>query len=176
MDRMPGAERQARRWHLPPRGVQLRIAHPEPAVAPGHRWTGRVSLPLLLGLALLGMTACAPAGSQPNAGDPGNHRLDQLSSDPVFAALPPGAVAKGPLTKAPARYRTPAFQPPGWDGPAVTLTFTSPNPPASVFSFFQARADSAGWRPGNQNALGYPQTWTKTYPDGVHAVLSLIRT
>jgi len=131
---------------------------------------------VLLGLALLGMAACARTSPQPNAGDPGNHRLNQLSNDHVFAALPPGAVAKGPQTKTPARYRTPAFQPPGWDGPSVTLTFTNPKPPAAVFSFFQASAASAGWHPANRNALGYPQTWTKTYPDGVHAVLSLIQT
>jgi hypothetical protein len=130
---------------------------------------------VLLGLAFI-MTACLRAGSQPDAGDPGNRRLDQLAADRVFASLPAGAVAAGPLAEIPARYRTPAFQPPGWDGPAVSLTFTSSRSPASVFSFFQARAASAGWSPANRNALGYPQTWTKTYPDGVRGDLSLIQT
>lgn len=137
---------------------------------------GRASLPVLLGLALLCLTACLRTGSQSDAGDPGNRRLDQLSRDRVFASLPEGAVATGPLAKIPARYRTPAFQPAGWDGPAVSLTFTSPQPPVSVFSFFQANAAAAGWNPANRNALGYPQTWTKTYPDGVRGDLSLIQT
>jgi len=80
------------------------------------------------------------------------------------------------LSKTPARYRTPAFQPPGWDGPSVTLDFTSTKPPASVFAFFQESAAAAGWHPANRNTLGYPQTWTKIYPDGVPASLSLIQT
>ena len=117
-----------------------------------------------------------PSGPQPGGGDPGNKRLHQLSSDPVFSSLPAGAVATGPLTMSPARYRAPAFQPAGWDGPSVSLTFTSTQPPASVFSSFQASAASAGWIPANRNALGYPQTWTKTYPDGVPGNLSLIQT
>lgn len=122
------------------------------------------------------MAACAHSAPPPGSGDPGNRRLDQLSRDGVFASLPEGATQKGPLRKIPARYRTPAFQPPGWDGPSVTLAFTSSKSPASVFAFFQARGAAAGWHPGNRNALGYPQTWTKTYPDGVAASLSLIQT
>lgn len=122
------------------------------------------------------MAACGRAAPPQGSGDPGNRRLHQLSSDAVFAALPEGAARKGPPRKIPARYRTPAFQPPGWDGPSVTLTFTSAKSPASVFAFFQASAEEAGWRPGNRNALGYPQTWTKTYSDGVPGRLSLIQT
>ena len=144
---------------------------------PGLRLPGHAALHALVGLTLFCMTGCQPPGSQPSGGDPDNQRLHQLSTDPVFASLPAGAVATGPLQMHPARYRAPAFQAPGWDGPSVSLTFTSTQSPASVFAFFQARSAVVGWSPGvNRNALGYPQTWTKTYPDGVRADLSLIQT
>jgi hypothetical protein len=133
-------------------------------------------LPVLLGLTLLAMAACTHAGLRSDAGDPGDRRLDQISKDRVFASLPAGAVAAGPLDKMPARYRAPAFQGAGWDGPAVSLRFTSSRSPASVFAFFEASAAAAGWSPGNRNTLGYPQTWIKTYRDGVRGELSLIRT
>lgn len=130
----------------------------------------------VLGLVLAGCAGTGPGpGPARGSGDPGNQRLDQLAADRVFAALPPGAVASGPLERTPARYRAPAFQPAGWDGPAASLTFTSPRPPASVYAYFQDSAAAAGWRPVNVNALGYPQTWTKTYPDGVRGDLSLTR-
>lgn len=76
----------------------------------------------------------------------------------------------------PARFTTPAFQPAGWNGPSAALSFTSAQPAGPVFGYFAVRAAAAGWRPGNRNALGYPQTWTKTYPDGVPGTLSLLRT
>jgi hypothetical protein len=148
----------------------------EQARVPGRWLPGHGRALVLLVLALLSLPACAASGSRPGAGDPGGRRLHQLSTDPVFTALPRGAAAKGPPVKTPARYRAPGFQPGGWDGPSVALTFTSPRPPASVFAFVQGRAQAAGWRPANRNALGYPQTWDKTYPDGVPATLSLIQT
>ncbi len=129
----------------------------------------------LLGLTLLAAALTACSGSRSHGGDPGNQRLDQLGGDRVFASLPSGAVAAGPLHRIPARYRAPAFQGAGWDGPAVSLRFTSAGPVDSVFAFFEKSAGAAGWRPVNRNALGYPETWTKTYPDGVRGDLSLVR-
>lgn len=175
MDRQPRADRQARRRHLPPGYLRLRITRAGPATVPRPQRTAHGSLALLLGLALLGMMACGRVAPPPGTGDPGNRRLDLLSRDGAFASLPVGAAPKGPLTKAPARYRTPGFQPPGSDGPSVMLAFTSARSAASVFSFFQASAAAAGWYPGNRNTLGYPQTWTKTYQDGVAASLYLIQ-
>lgn len=123
---------------------------------------------------MLALQGCTPTAG-PSAGDPGNHRLSQLAADPVFKALPQSAVAEGRAVLTPARYTTPGFQPAGWDGPSVSRTFTSARSPSSVFAYFAERAALAGWRPGNRNTLGYPQTWTKTYPGGVPGTLSLLR-
>lgn len=119
--------------------------------------------------------AAQPSGGGQGGGDPGNRRLSQLAADPVFKSLPPGAVAVGRLVLTPARFTRPAFQPAGWNGPSAALSFTSAQPAGSVFGYFAVRAAAAGWQPGNRNALGYPQTWTKTYPDGVPGTLSLLR-
>lgn len=129
-----------------------------------------------LHLAMFTVATCTCAGRRPDAGDPGGRLLEQLSRDRVFASLPAGALAAGPLHLLPARYRAPAFQGAGWDGPAVSLRFTSSQPPASVFAFFQQSAAAAGWAAANRNALGYVQTWTKTYPGGVRGTLSLMQT
>jgi hypothetical protein len=58
--------------------------------------------------------------------------------------------------------------------PGVSLKFTSTQPPASVFIYYADRATELGWvGTGNTNVLGYPSVWTKTYPGGTRAVLSL---
>ena len=121
------------------------------------------------------LAACSNVANGPGTGDPGNKRLNQLSTDPIFASLPPGAQQSGPMVKSPAKYRTPAFQPAGWDGPAVKVTFADVQPPESVFLFYTANAVAAGWAPGsNRNVLGYPENWTKNFPGNWLASLGLI--
>jgi hypothetical protein len=124
----------------------------------------------LLTIILPGLvTACASA---PNP-DPGNRHLNELAADPIFATLPPGAVATGPPVRTPARERK-TFGGSVWDGPGVSVTFTSTEPPGAVFAYYATRATSAAWVPnGNKNILGYPEVWNKTYPGGVHASLGL---
>lgn len=56
----------------------------------------------------------------------------------------------------------------------MSLRFTSAQPPNTVFAYFEKTAAAAGWVPGNRNVLGYPQTWSKTYPNRVPGWLSLI--
>jgi len=115
------------------------------------------------------VTACA---SPPNP-DPGNRHLTALAADPVFAALPPGAVPTGPPVRTPARKRS-TFGGSVWDGPGVSVSFTSSGPPGAVFTYYANRAASAGWVPnGNKNILGYPDVWNRTYTGGVHASLGL---
>ena len=75
----------------------------------------------------------------------------------------------------PARYVKPGFAGGGWHGPAVTLTFTNTGEPSTVFSYYEDRVGSSGWvATGNRNSLGYPQVWTKRYPGGSEAYLSLL--
>jgi len=115
------------------------------------------------------VTACA---SPPNP-DPGNRHLSALAADAIFATLPPGAVPTGPPVRTPARKRS-TFGGSVWDGPGVSVTFTSTQPPEAVFTYYADLANSAGWVPdGNKNILGYPEVWNKTYPGGVHASLGL---
>lgn len=126
---------------------------------------------------VLALAACAGDEPPPGTGDPGNKRLNQLVADGVFATLPPDAHQSGPMQKTPAKYRTPAFQPAGWDGPAVRVTFADSQPPDTVFSFYAASTVRAGWSPNtNRNTLGYPEDWTRTFPGGWSATLGLIDT
>ena len=90
----------------------------------------------------------------------------------MFAAVPPGATTVK-RTRTPARYRQPAFQTGGWDGPSVSLMFRSSSPPGSVYRFFGRRADAAGWHGIASGGLGFTDRWRKMYPDGATAYLSL---
>lgn len=129
----------------------------------------RLGIVMVLGLLLAACGSTRPAG-----GDPGGDRLHELSSDPVFAQLPPGA-QKSALEKTPAKYRKPDFTAGGWAGPAVVLSFTSSDDPASVFRFFGQRAEANGWRAKAVGSVGVPDRWTKTYPDGAPATLFLAK-
>jgi len=100
------------------------------------------------------MSACVT--SRPPGGDPGNKRLDELGSDGIFAVLPPGARMSGATVRTTARYRKPGLDGGGWDGPGVTLKFTSAQSPASVFTFYADRATAFGWVATKNNVLGYP--------------------
>jgi hypothetical protein len=98
-----------------------------------------------------------------------------LADEGVFQSLPPGSHIAGPPVRTAARYTKPGFSGGGWHGPAVTLTFTNTNSPASVFSYFEDRLGAFGWTSnGNRNVLGYPQVWTKPYPGGSTAYLTLM--
>jgi hypothetical protein len=115
------------------------------------------------------VTACA---SPPNP-DPGNRHLNALAADPIFATLPPGAAPTGPPVRTPARERK-TFGGSVWDGPGVSVTFTSKQPQGAVFTYYVNLATSAGWVPnGNKNILGYPEVWNKTFPGGARASLAL---
>ena len=124
----------------------------------------------LLAAFVVGLAGC---GSHPG-GDPGGRRLRELSRDPVFAAPAPGATALR-VTRRPARYVQPAFQGAGWDGPSVVVAFRSPAPPADVFRFYAGRAAAAGWKATRKDWRGLTDGWTKTYPDGARATLSLLQ-
>jgi hypothetical protein len=130
---------------------------------------------IVLILIVLALAGCGRDGPPSGTGDPGNKRLEQLVADGVFATLPPDAHQSGPTKKTPAKYRTPAFQPAGWDGPAVQVTFTDSQPPETVFSFYATSAVRAGWSPNpNRNSLGYTEVWTKTFPGSWSSTLGLI--
>jgi hypothetical protein len=115
------------------------------------------------------LSAC---GGTPAGGDPGGTRLQELSSDRVFAALPAQATPAG-VKRTPAHYRKPGFTGGGWTGPTVVVTFTSSAPPADVFGFFGQRAAAGGWQPTATGALGLTDRWSKDYSDGAPATLFL---
>jgi hypothetical protein len=119
---------------------------------------------------VVGLAGC---GTQPG-GDPGGRRLRELSRDSVFAAPAPRATTLR-VTRTSARYVHPAFQGAGWDGPSVVVAFTSPASPADVFRFYAARAAAAGWKATRKDWRGLTDGWTKTYPDGARATLSLFQ-
>jgi len=119
------------------------------------------------------VVALAGCGT-PAGGDPGGRRLRELSRDPVFAASAPGATVLR-LTRTPARYVQPAFQAAGWDGPSVVVAFRSMATPADVFRFYAGRAATAGWKATRKDWRGLTDGWTKSYPDGARATLSLFQ-
>jgi hypothetical protein len=126
---------------------------------------------LVVGALLLSGCQASPP---PGTGDPGNARLQLLVADPVFAVLPPDAAEVGSVKKTAAVWRGSWFEGSGWDGPSVTLTFISSQPPRSVFDYFGRRATETGWRStGAVNGLGYGWSWRKTLVDGAAATLSL---
>ena len=148
MVRLLHVDRRARRRLVSPRRFRLRHLAPTAALA-----------------------LCAAGCGTHTGGDPGGKRLKELGNDPVFAVLPPRATIVK-LTRTPARYRQPAFQTGGWDGPSVSLVLRSPAPRAAVYRFYNRRAEAAGWRVTAVGGLGLPDSWRKTYPDGAPAYLS----
>jgi hypothetical protein len=116
------------------------------------------------------LSACG--SSTPAGGDPGGRRLQELSSDRVFAAVPDGATQVSTVRRE-AHYRKPGFTGGGWRGPTVIVTFKTPSPPADVYRFYARRARAAGWKPTAKGALGLTDRWAKTYPDGAFATLTL---
>ena len=127
---------------------------------------------LLAAAVLVLMPACSSPGT-PAGGDPGNKHLHELSADPIFTSLPPGANIRGSIATSPARYTTPGVEAGGWSGPTVTVTFTSASSAQSIYSFYGQRALAAGWHDDGTGALGYVDGWKKTYGDGATGYLSL---
>jgi hypothetical protein len=130
--------------------------------------------PLAAAAAALGAAILLAGCGTPAGGDPGNRRLHELAADRVFARLPEGASRLG-VKRTAARYVKPGFDGGGWHGPSVVATFTSPAPAAAVYRFYGRRALAFGWRLTKTDAHGEPFTWTKTFPDGAPAYLSLLR-
>src|SRR5258708_796230 len=108
--------------------------------------------------------ACGGIGKPPNP-DPGNRRLRALAADPVFARLPPGAVRTS-WQENPAKYRSDVFEGSGWDGPSVTLTFTSSQSVLDVYRFYAERAHEAGCRPWQTLSNGLTGSWLKHIAGG----------
>jgi|SRR5579884_418442 len=121
-------------------------------------------------MAALVLAGCG--SGTPRGGDPGDKLLHELAADPIFAVRAPGAVdVVVPRTRA--RYRTPAFQPAGWDGPSVVVAFRSAAAPRIVYRSYAERAAAAGWHAGSTGALQLTDLWRKTFADGGHATLLL---
>jgi hypothetical protein len=104
-------------------------------------------------------------------GDPGNKRLNELSHDPIFSALPPGATNVH-ISRSPAEYVDVPFQGSHWNGPSVEVTFRSSAPVSDVYRFYAQRAKVTGWRPWLRGGLGLDR-WKKTYPDEATAYFSI---
>jgi hypothetical protein len=124
----------------------------------------RAVLLLAAGLAATSAAAAACGGiGYPNP-DPGNRRLHALAADPVFAALPPGAVRTS-WQENPAKNRGGGWfgfaGTTGWDGPSVTLTFTSSQSVRDVYRFYAEQAHDAGWTPWQKLSNGLTRSWTK---------------
>lgn len=133
----------------------------------------------LLALALLGVTltlsGCSSGlvgGAQSN-GDPGGRGLAQLRGDPVFGSVPPDLSAQPPVAT-PATHRPAGLDGGGDDAPAVSRDLTSSSAPARVFAFYDQLATSHGWTTAGQNYAGQPNSWRKTFPSQLKAVLQLI--
>jgi hypothetical protein len=109
--------------------------------------------------------------SPPGNPDPGDQRLHALAADPVFRALPPGAVQTSRQEK-PAWHASSVFEGSGWHGPSVIVSFTSQLPAQAVFRFYAEQAPSAGWSPAQSSSAGLTWSWRKPLA-GKPAYLSL---
>jgi hypothetical protein len=138
-----------------------------------HKLQDVTTVTKLVCVGILLLAACGSSQPPLGTGDPGNKRLQMLASDPVFNALPAGAVLAKPIEQKPAEYRAPAFQATGWDGPVVIETFNSTETKDSIYAFFKVTAELADWEPNSFHISGYPQSWTKMYPGDVPATLIL---
>ena len=106
--------------------------------------------------------ACGGIGNPNPNPDPGSRRLHALAADPVFARLPPGAVRTS-LQENPAKNRGGGWfaGSTGWDGPSVTLTFTSSQSVRDVYRFYAEQAHQAGWTPWQKLSNGLTGSWSK---------------
>ena len=116
------------------------------------------------GLAAAALVAACGRIGNPNP-DPGNRQLHALAADPVFARLPPGAVRTS-WQEDPAKYREMGLGSYGWDGPSITMTFTSPQSVLDVYSFYAERAQQAGWTQWQTLSNGFTTSWSKHIAGG----------
>jgi hypothetical protein len=96
--------------------------------------------------------------------------LHLLRSSAVWSALPPGTTRVGHLAETPALWD---YTQGGWSGAGVSAGFVGSVPAAMVFAFYAQRAGSAGWATAVRDGLGYVSMWTREYPGGIGANLSL---
>jgi hypothetical protein len=105
-------------------------------------------------------------------GDPGDKRLRELATDPVFKRVPADA-ADAELRENPASYEKPGFTGGGWTGPVVTLAFVTSGDSRSVYEFYEREARLANWTAIRTSEQSLPVAWVKDYPTGSRATLVL---
>ncbi len=110
-------------------------------------------------------------GGPVGEGDPGGKRLQELLSDPIFAVMPAGSTDMQ-TTSTPARYQDNGwFEPSGWRGPSITMSFKNSASSSTIRSFYEQQATSDGWR--HDPSLN-SRSWLKVYPNGAKATFILI--
>jgi hypothetical protein len=123
------------------------------------------------------VAACCTAGlvlaAACSNGDSGQHRLHELAAEQVFTVAPPGLTEPPVPVQTPAHKRPSGFGSGGWEGPSVISTFTTAADPASVLRSYDEKATQSGWRGTGAGAYQVTDRWTKTYPDGTPASLTL---
>jgi hypothetical protein len=129
--------------------------------------------PRNLALIAFGALTLAGCGDPPAGGDPGGKRLKELAGDRVFSARPANAKLVS-VVKTKAAYTKPGFDGGGWRGPSIVVTFTSAARPVDVYRFYGIHAAGNGWRPLASGALRVTDRWTKIYPDGARATMSIV--
>jgi hypothetical protein len=68
------------------------------------------------------------------------------------------------------------FEGSGWDGPAYVITFTDSQPTDQVFDFFAQLAARSDWHVDKYSSRNLPIQWSRAYPGGGRAVVSLLPT
>jgi hypothetical protein len=98
--------------------------------------------------------------------------VHELAAEKVFTVTPPG-LSQPPSAVLSAARKHPAefFGRGGWDGPSVTVSFTSSAAPVSTLRFYGEQAAESGWHATAVGAYRVTDRWTKTYPDGTPAYL-----
>jgi hypothetical protein len=130
-------------------------------------------VPRTVALLALGALALPGCGGPPPGGDPGGKHLTELARDPVFSARPANAKLVS-VVKTRAMYTKPGLDGGGWRGPSIVVTFSSAKRPADVYRFYGVHAAAGGWAPLSSGALKVTDRWTKTYPDGARATMSIV--
>ncbi|MGH9130772.1 MAG: hypothetical protein ACRDWV_03675 [Acidimicrobiales bacterium] len=135
---------------------------------------GRAMAGLLVAvMGALALAGCSPY--RPPGGDPGNVRLHELANDPVFSKLPPKSYLLRPIKEVPSTYDSGFFGAGGhWTSPAVVVLFHSDLSVKQVATFYDHRTLATGWQQGiNDNSIGRPVSWEKTFPANHNAFLTL---
>lgn len=133
-----------------------------PRPRPQPRRAALLMLPSALAVAVAAAEVIREVrNSTPGNPDPGNRLLNALAADPVFAALPPGAVRTSRQEK-PTTYSSGGiFESGEWAAPTVIMTFTSARSVRDVYGFYAERAHDAGWTPSQWLPAGFADIWAK---------------